>query len=117
MPAQPTGPTPPGDDLRRLITQAREDLARRVAVAVDRIEVLEAAAVVWPDAGLGCPRPGMRYKQVPVDGACIRLRAAARVYEYHSGGGRGPFLCEHPPAEHRDGPPGRDPVPPSAPRG
>lgn len=108
MPAQLPGPTPPRDDLQRLITEAREDLARRISVAVERIDVLEAAAVVWPDAGAGCPQPGMRYKQVPVDGARIRLRAEGRSYEYHSGGRRGLFLCERPAGAHRDRPPRRD---------
>ena len=115
MPAQPTGPTPPGDDLQRLITEAREDLARRISVPVDRIEVLDAAAVIWPDASVGCPHPGMRYRQVPVDGACIRLRTEGRVYEYHSGGRRGLFLCERPPDAHRGGPPRSD-TPPAPPR-
>ncbi len=96
MPARSTGPTPREHGLERLIAQAVDDLAGRISVPVDQIEVLEARAVIWPDAGLGCPQPGMRYKQVPVDGALIRLRAGSRVYEYHSGGGRGLFLCERP---------------------
>jgi hypothetical protein len=116
MPAQPTAATPPGDDLQRLITEAREDLARRLSVAVEQIEVLEATAVVWPDAGVGCPEPGMRYRQVPVDGARIRLRTEGREYEYHSGGRRGLFLCERPPGARRGRPPRSD-APPAPPRG
>jgi hypothetical protein len=112
MPADSTGATPDEHGLERLVALARTDLARRLCVAIERIDVLEAEAVIWPDGGLGCPRPGMRYRQVPVDGACIRLRARGREYEYHSGGGRGPFLCEHRPAAHPGGPPDRGPVPP-----
>lgn len=97
----PTWGTTDEPDLERLIDQARRDLAARVSAAAETIEVLEARAVTWPDAGLGCDRPHMRYKQVPTDGALIRLGAGGRVYEYHSGGGRGPFLCGPTPGRRR----------------
>jgi len=73
--------------------QAQKDLAHRLSVPIDQIEVLEAKSVVWPDASLGCPQRGMRYKQVPVDGVLIRLQAHGQVHEYHGGGRRGLFLC------------------------
>jgi hypothetical protein len=78
------------------IEMARQDLADRLSIDAAEIEVLEARAVVWPDASLGCPQPGMKYRQVPMDGALIRLAVDGKVYEYHSGGGRDPFLCEQP---------------------
>ena len=56
--------------------------------------VVDVGEVLWPDASLGCPQPGMKYKQVPQDGALIILQVAGKVYEYHVGGGRGLFLCE-----------------------
>jgi hypothetical protein len=80
--------------LQPLISQAMSDLAQRLRLEPAQIEVIEARAVVWPDASLGCPQPGMRYIQVPQDGALVRLRAAGQDYEYHSGGGKGLFLCE-----------------------
>jgi hypothetical protein len=76
------------------VQQARQDLARRLQIAADQIALIEARAVVWPDASLGCPQPGMVYKQVPQDGALIVLAVSERRYEYHSGGSRGLFLCE-----------------------
>ena len=79
--------------MENLVIQAKEDLAHRLSMPIDRIQVLEARSVVWPDASLGCPQPGMRYKQVPVDGVLIRLKTDGQVYEYHGGGGRGLFLC------------------------
>jgi hypothetical protein len=88
------GTVEPG--MEGLIEMAKEDLAERLSMAAGEIEVLEAKGVVWPDASLGCPQPGMRYKQVPMDGALIRLLVEGKVYEYHSGGGRAPFLCEQP---------------------
>jgi len=72
------------------------DLATRLAVAPDVIELLEAWAVVWPDGSLGCPQPGMIYPQVQVDGIVIRLGVAGVAYQYHGGGRRAPFLCETP---------------------
>jgi hypothetical protein len=76
------------------VTQAKEDLAQRLSVDVSQIELLEVKPVVWPDGALGCPQPGMAYIQVQQDGLLIRLQTGKATYNYHSGGGRGPFLCE-----------------------
>ena len=93
MPGKQTSSRPYGSDMENLLTQAKEDLAHRLSILIDQIEVLEARPVVWPDASLGYSQPGMRYKQVQVDGALIRLQANGKVYEYHSGGSRRLFLC------------------------
>ena len=77
-----------------LIQQATADLARRESVDTAEIELLRFEEVVWPDAGMGCPHPDMRYRQVPQDGTLIVLRLRGREYHYHSGGKRPPFLCE-----------------------
>lgn len=92
--SNPDEPTPaPRNDLPQ-VEQARADLAARLDLPPDEIEVVAVEMVVWPDAGLGCPQPGMAYVQVPQDGYRIRLRAGGRLYAYHGGGNRGPFLCE-----------------------
>ena len=97
-------PSPPVDaGLRNLIDKAINDLANRLSISAAEISLLEATSVVWPDASLGCPQPGMMYIQVPEDGLLIRLQAGDQVYEYHSGGIREPFLCEKS---------GKDPNPP-----
>jgi hypothetical protein len=80
--------------MESLIEKAREDLAQRLAVPITQIDLIEAKSVVWPDASMGCPQPGMAYIQVPQDGALIVLQAEGKAYEYHSGGNRGLFLCE-----------------------
>lgn len=77
-----------------LISQAKEDLAERLDVPVEEIELLSFEEVVWGDTSMGCPQPGMRYLQVPQDGALIQLGVEGQVYDYHSGGSREPFLCE-----------------------
>lgn len=74
---------------------AMQDLAARVAVGMDEIEVIGFDYVVWPDKGLGCPHPEMVYQQVEVDGLLIHLRVGDVVYEYHSGEGLPPVLCEN----------------------
>ena len=91
---EPTVPSTVEPGLEGLVSLAKEDLAQRLSIGVEQIEVLEAKFVVWPDASLGCPQPGMAYRQVQRDGSLIRLSVEGRVYEYHSGAGRQPFLCQ-----------------------
>lgn len=78
------------------VTMAKEDLAQRLNLAPEAIEVLEVEMKTWSDASMGCPQPGMAYAQVPQDGLLIRLRVEGKDYNYHSGGRRDPFLCEQP---------------------
>ena len=80
--------------LEGLIEAAISDLASRLSIEREAIVVLEATPVVWPDTSLGCPVPGMRYLQVPKDGALIRLGVEDKAYAYHSGGSRGLILCD-----------------------
>ncbi len=67
-----------------LVAQAVADLAGRLAIAIDAIQVRAVEAVEWPDASLGCPKPGMMYAQVITPGYRIVLEAAGKTYEYHS---------------------------------
>lgn len=80
--------------LKPLVEQARQDLAQYLNIPEDQITLLEAKAVLWPDASLGCPQPDMIYQQITYNGALILLKAGERAYEYHSGGDQGPFLCD-----------------------
>ena len=90
----PTPPAAASSSLEGLIEEAKKDLAQKLVIPTDQISLAEAREVVWPDASLGCPQPGMLYIQVPEDGALILLRAQGVEFEYHSGGSRGLFLCE-----------------------
>jgi hypothetical protein len=90
-------PVSPDPALQQIVMQAREDLAKRLGIGLDQIDLVELRSVIWPDKSLGCPQPGMEYLQVQQDGLLIRFRVAGRSYEYHSGGNRPPFLCENPP--------------------
>ncbi|HIE21565.1 MAG TPA: hypothetical protein EYP73_03060 [Acidimicrobiia bacterium] len=96
-----------GPELAAVVAQARTDLADRLEVEESAIVVVSAEAVTWADGSLGCPQPGMMYTQALVEGARVVLQVGGRFYDYHAGGGVGPFLCE---SEADDG--GHDEVPP-----
>jgi hypothetical protein len=76
-----------------LVAAAAADLVDRLGVSPSQITVVSAESVVWPDGGLGCPQPDMNYTQVLVDGAKIVLSVDGKLFNYHSGGSRAPFLC------------------------
>lgn len=80
--------------LEPYVARARADLAQRLGVPAEQIELIASALVTWPDTALGCPRSGMSYPQVPTDGSVIELRAGGTTYRYHSGGSTLPFLCQ-----------------------
>lgn len=90
----PRGPVDPS--LQELIDAAIGDLVQRIGVGSDAVEVLEARRVTWANSALGCPRAGEAYLDVLTDGALIRLRARDKSFQYHSGRGRPPFLCQNP---------------------
>jgi hypothetical protein len=87
---------PEAPRLRELVMQARTDLAKRLTVEPETIDLLEVSEKLWPDASLGCPQPGKVYAQSIREGYLVRLRSGKRVYRYHSGQGGAPFLCESP---------------------
>ncbi len=92
-------PTPTDPNLARLVQLARDDLAARLGIPSEQIALVEYKSVEWPDGSLGCPAPGMEYTQVMVDGLLIRFQAQGKLFNYHSGGQRPPFLCENPSGE------------------
>lgn len=81
---------PPGSE--DAVQLAKEDLARRLDLSSDVIDVVSVEEVEWPDTSLGCPQPGMMYAQVITPGYCVVLGAEGQIYEYHSGG-RQVVLC------------------------
>lgn len=59
-------------------------LAAKLGVTADQVQVVSAELVEWPDASLGCPRPGMAYAQVVTGGYKVMLSAQGKRYEYHT---------------------------------
>ena len=94
-----------------IVAPARADLAQRLGVDPEEVEVVVAERVTWPDGSLGCPQPGMSYTQAIVEGSKVVLGHDERVYVYHAGTDDQPFFC---PSEDKDGgheflpPPGFD---------
>jgi hypothetical protein len=83
-----------------IVVPAREDLARRLGVDPEHLEVVSVEVVTWPDGSLGCPEPGMSYTQALVEGSKVVLGYEGRVYVYHAGDDDQPFLC---PSDDKDG--------------
>jgi hypothetical protein len=75
------------------VAVAIADLADRLGVDADAIEVTAAEEVTWSDGSLGCPMPGRIYTQALVNGTRIVLRTGGSVYEYHAGRSGEPFYC------------------------
>jgi hypothetical protein len=63
---------------------ARRDLATRLNVSLDQIQVLDVQSRDWPDSSLGCPQPGTTYAQVITPGYLTMLGNGQRRYEYHT---------------------------------
>jgi hypothetical protein len=78
---------------QRLLEAAKADLAQRLSIAADQIEVVKVEAVMWRDGSLGCPKPGMNYTQAVVPGFQIILSTGGQEYDYHADQERA-FLCE-----------------------
>ncbi len=85
--------TPP-PEAQEVVRLAKEDLAQRLSVAVDQIQLVSVEAVDWSDTSLGCPQPGMMYAQVITPGFRVILEAGGQRYEYHTDTGRFVVLCE-----------------------
>jgi hypothetical protein len=89
-----TSPSPRTQAQNPLVRQAKEDLAQRLNVPIEDIELLMYEQVVWRDSSLGCPQPGIMYAQVITPGLRVILEAGGKRYEYHTDTGQLVVLCE-----------------------
>ena len=83
-----------------VIQAAVSDLASRLGISEEKIEIVEVRPVQWPDGALGCPEEGRMYTQAVVDGSQVLLGFEERIYDYHVGSDGEAFLC---PSDERDG--------------
>jgi hypothetical protein len=83
----------PGTQAEVMTALARADLARRTALPEESIVASSVEEVIWPDASLGCPQPGMLYAQVLTPGFEILLEAEGQEYEYHTDSDQLVVLC------------------------
>ena len=82
------------DEACRAVELARDDLARRLGLALDVIQLVSVEAVDWSDTSLGCPQPGMMYAQVITPGFLIVLEAMGQTYAYHTDENSSVVLCQ-----------------------
>jgi hypothetical protein len=70
--------------LQKLAERAREDLARRLSVSMDRIDLLKVVPAKWPYDSVGCPIPETESTNTP--GYQILLISNDQQYMYHTDG-------------------------------
>jgi hypothetical protein len=73
--------TPP---VEKFVALSKADLAVRLHVEPERIAVVKTAEMTWPNAALGCPRPGKVYATGRVPGFQIWLEVEGMEYIYNT---------------------------------
>jgi hypothetical protein len=68
------------------------DLAAR-GIVTEGVEVVTARAVTWPNGALGCPKPGMAYTQMIINGYQVVVSVGGKTYDYRFGSTAAPRLC------------------------
>jgi hypothetical protein len=76
-----------------LVELAFADLAQRLKVEISAITLISYKEIVWPDATLGCPKPGMDFSPVEIPGYIITLEGVGKRYAYHTDDENRVFLC------------------------
>ncbi|QIM21842.1 hypothetical protein G7075_13075 [Phycicoccus sp. HDW14] len=87
---------PPGLADRPAVKAALEDAAGRSGIAPGTVEIAGYQRVTWSDGSLGCPKKGMAYPQMTVEGELLRLSIGQRVLEYHARAGGSFAFCASP---------------------
>jgi hypothetical protein len=83
--SMPPTPQLPGAVEDAAITALRKLVAEQLQIAPAELTLVSAEEVVWPDASLGCPQPGMMYAQVLTPGwRAVFADAAGREYDVHT---------------------------------
>ncbi len=80
-------------DVDEHVNSARADLAKRLDIPEDGVQVESARQVQWRSGAMGCPKKGMQYTQVVTPGFLIILEAGGDSFRYHAGMKKSPFLC------------------------
>jgi len=66
------------------VRAAINDVATRLKIAPEAVQVISVDATDWSDTSLGCPEPGMFYAQVITPGYLIVVSAGGQQFEYHA---------------------------------
>lgn len=94
----PSNPPP----VEKFVSLAKKDLAERLKLAVDEINLVKTAEMTWPNSALGCPSPGKVYAQGRVPGYQIRLEAKGVEYVYNTDLRGTVLLCPQYDPDHPD---------------
>lgn len=89
----------PIDDTDPIVARARADLVNRLGVDPPAVILVYQKGVVWPDATLGCGKPGMDFTPVETTGFILEFIAGGIRYTYHTDAISRVVLC--PPEEQR----------------
>ena len=85
-----------------LAQQARDDLANRLIIDVNKVDFLKVVTAKWPYDNLGCPLPEGKRLDANNPGYQILLKANGQMYTYHTDGKDWIVLCNvKPPNEIR----------------
>jgi hypothetical protein len=66
--------------MEKFVTLAKQDLAGRLGIEIEKITLVKSAEKLWLNAALGCPRPGVVYPTGRVPGFQIWLEVAGTEY-------------------------------------
>jgi hypothetical protein len=88
MPPQPTARERFEWESDPRVQRAISDAARETGTDQAAVRVVRVEPQDWPNASLGCPKPGMMYAQVITPGLLIVLEAGGSRLEYHTDAGQ-----------------------------
>ena len=80
-------------NLNGQIAFSKKDLAQRLDVPPESVELSGARQVTWRSGALGCPESGMNYTGALVPGSVIYLQVDNMIHAYHAKFGSKPFYC------------------------
>ncbi len=83
--------TPP--PVEKFVTLSIKDLANRLQIDTSKISLVRTENIIWPNAALGCPRPGKVYPPGRVPGYRVWLNAEGQEYLYHTDYNGQVILC------------------------
>jgi hypothetical protein len=79
--------------VEKFVALAKENLASRLGIEVDKITLVKTAEKLWLNAALGCPRPGVFYPSGRVSGFQIWLEVEGLEYIYNTDFNGTVLLC------------------------
>jgi hypothetical protein len=98
-PSPPPSPVSTQSEPAALIERAKRILSEDTGAPAEAFEFLGLEPVDWPDASLGCPRPGEGYAQAIVSGFRLRFSYGGEVYTLHTDSDGRVELCTPPAPE------------------